>query len=108
MLSLPKVDKFKGDNQQSFQQWILMFEAQLTVLGGENDRKREMLLCLLEGDAFSSAARYIATNGTATYAQLKAELEKLFRGIIISVHWKVKCEVWFSDVMQIYRCFVMN
>ena len=38
MLSLPKIEKFKGDNQQSFKQRILMFEAQLTVLGTEDEK----------------------------------------------------------------------
>ena len=60
MPSLPKIEKFKGDNQQSFKQWILMFEAQLTVLRTEDEKKRDTLLCLLEGNAFTRAAQYIA------------------------------------------------
>ena len=80
MPSLPKVDKFKGDNQQSFSQWILMFEAQLTVLDTEENKKRETLLCLLESNAFTSAAQFIAGTPTANYTQLKAELTRLFSG----------------------------
>lgn len=52
-----------------------MFEAQLT-----DDKKRETLLCLLESNAFTRAAQYIATTLTATYAQLKAEMIRLFSG----------------------------
>ena len=73
MPSLPKVEKFKGDNRQSFNQWILMFEAQLTVLETADNKKRETLLCLLDGNAFTTAAQYIARLNTATYAQVKAE-----------------------------------
>ena len=80
MPKFPKVDKFRGDNQQSFSQWILMFEAQLTVLEIENDKKRETLLCLLDSNAFTRAAQYIAATPTANYAQLKAELIRLFSG----------------------------
>ena len=57
-----------------------MFEAQLTVLGIENDKQRETLLCLLEGNAFTRAAQYNAGLPAATYAQLKAELVRLFSG----------------------------
>lgn len=57
-----------------------MFEAQLTVLGIEDNKKRETLLCLLEGNAFTKAAQYITGLPTATYAQLKAELIRLFSG----------------------------
>ena len=80
MPTFPKVEKFRGDNQQSFAQWILMFEAQLSVLGFEDDKKRETLLCLLDANAFTKATQYIAITNTTTYAQLKAELTRLFSG----------------------------
>ena len=80
MPKFPKVPKFRGDNQQSFAQWILMFELQLTVLEIENDKKRETLLCLLEGNAFTSAAQFIAASNNSTYTQLKEELRRLFSG----------------------------
>ena len=80
MPKFPKVEKFRGDNQQSFAQWILMFEAQLSVLEVEDAKKRETLLCLLEANAFTKAAQYIASHDTANYAALKAELVRLFSG----------------------------
>ena len=59
---------------------MLMFEAQLAALGIEDDKKKETLLSLLEGNAFSRAAQYITITEEATYAQLKAEMERLFIG----------------------------
>ena len=80
MPSLPKVDKFRGDNSQSFKQWILMFEAQLAVLETEYKKNRETLLCLLDGNAFTTASQYIAGLAAATYAQLKGELIRVYSG----------------------------
>ena len=57
-----------------------MFEAQLTVLAVEEDKKRETLLCLLERNAFTCATQFIATNNNASYRQLKEELQRLFSG----------------------------
>ena len=59
---------------------MLMFEAQLAALGIEDDKKKETLLSLLEGNAFSRAAQYITITEEATYAHLKAEMERLFSG----------------------------
>ena len=57
-----------------------MFEAQLTVLAVEEVKKRDTLLCLLERNAFTCAAQFIATNNNSTYTQLKEELKRLFSG----------------------------
>lgn len=58
-----------------------MFEAQLTALEIADDKRRATLVCLLEGNAFSKASQFIATNGVGTtYVQLRAELQRLFGG----------------------------
>ena len=38
MPGLPKIAKFRGDNEQSFKTWILQFEAQVKALGHEDTK----------------------------------------------------------------------
>ena len=38
--SVINIKKFKGDNDVSFNKWILQFEAQNDALGVENNKKR--------------------------------------------------------------------
>ena len=42
MPKIPKIEKFRGDNEQSFTTWIKQFEAQCIVLevAQENDKKK--------------------------------------------------------------------
>ena len=47
MPRIPSIQKFKGDNEVNFQQWILQFEAQrgaLEIPAGQN--RRMLLYCL--------------------------------------------------------------
>ena len=44
MPRIPNIQKFRGDNSQSFLNWIRQFEAQLAANGIEDDRKRDVLL----------------------------------------------------------------
>ena len=44
MPRIPDIQKFRGDNSQSFLNWIRQFEAQLAANGIEDDRKRDVLL----------------------------------------------------------------
>ena len=39
MPKIPSIKKFKGDNEVSFNKWILQFEAQSDALGVENNIK---------------------------------------------------------------------
>ena len=70
MLRIPPIKKFSGDDEVSFSQWLLQFEAQLGVLGISLDQNRQMLLCCSERRAFSYAAQQIGTNELA-YNDLK-------------------------------------
>ena len=70
MLRIPPIKKFSGDDEVSFCQWLLQFEAQLGVLGINLVQNRQMLLCCSEGRAFSYAAQQIGTNELA-YNDLK-------------------------------------
>ena len=54
-----KHKKFKGDNEASFNKWILQFEGQSDAVGVENKIKRQVLLCLLEDSAFTLALQRI-------------------------------------------------
>lgn len=78
-----------------------MFEAQLTALEIEDEKKRATLVCLLEGNAFSKASQFIAVNGIGTtYIQLKAELQRLFGGEDYrrSLETKIRSLVFSADV----------
>ena len=79
MLRIPPIKKFSGDDEVSFSQWLLQFEAQLGALGINADQNRQMLLCCLEGSAFSYAAQQIGTNNLA-YNDLKNVLVERFTG----------------------------
>ena len=39
MPKIPSIKKFNGDNEVSFNKWILQFEAQSDALGVENNKK---------------------------------------------------------------------
>ena len=39
MPKIPSTNKFKGDNEVSFNKWILQFETQSDALGVENNKK---------------------------------------------------------------------
>ena len=51
--------KFKGDNNQSFSEWISQYEAHVTALGVKDDKKISTLLCCLESTAFSAVTQMI-------------------------------------------------
>ena len=76
---IPKLPKFRGDNEQSISTWIQQFEAQCVVLevAEADDKKkwRDLLLVLTDADAFDTVtAASIAGNANITYVLLKAAL----------------------------------
>ena len=77
---IPSIKKFKGDNEVSFNKWILQSEAQSDALGVENNRKRQVLLCCLEDSAFTLASQRINAANNITYDNLKAALAEAFSG----------------------------
>ena len=79
MSRIPSIKKFSGDDEVSFSQWLLQFEAQLGRLGINPNQNRKILLCCLEGSAFSYAAQQIGTNDLA-YNDLKNVLVERFTG----------------------------
>ena len=76
MPRIPSIKKFRGDDEVSFSQWLLQFETQLGVLGINSSQNRQMLLCCLEGSAFSYAAQQIGASDLA-YNDLKNVLNVL-------------------------------
>ena len=79
MPRIPSIKKFSGDDEVSFSQWLLQFEAQLGGLGINPNQNRQILLCCLERSAFSYAAQQIGTNDLA-YNDLKNVLVERFTG----------------------------
>eukprot|EP00112_Aurelia_sp_Birch-Aquarium-sp1_P026111 Seg905.4 transcript_id=Seg905.4/GoldUCD/mRNA.D3Y31 product="hypothetical protein" protein_id=Seg905.4/GoldUCD/D3Y31 len=81
MPGLPKIVKFRGDNDQSFRSWILEFEAQLTALGHEKSKWRDLILCACEGKAFQEITAQVAkSDGKISYDELKKSLNTTFSG----------------------------
>ena len=79
MPRISSIKKFSGDDKASFSQWLLQFEAQLGASGINPDQNRQMLLCCLEGSAFSYAAQQIGASDLA-YNDLKNVLVERFTG----------------------------
>ena len=81
MPGLPKIVKFRGDNDQSFRTWIVELEAHLTALGHDKAKWRELLLCACEGKAFQEVRNEIVkSDGKIAYDELKTSLTKTFCG----------------------------
>ena len=80
MTKIPNIQKFKGDNQTSFKDWKLQFEAQLAVLGIGDDKKKEVLLCCTEGGAFQTVVAFLAANIAATYEEVANHLTTKYSG----------------------------
>ena len=80
MPKIPSIKKFKGDNEISFQKWILQFNAQIAALGVGNDKRRQVLLCCLDDSAFSAASEAIGADANVTYDNLVDVLKTAFSG----------------------------
>ena len=80
MPKIPSVRKFKGDNEISFQKWILQFNAQIAALGVAADKKNEVLLCCLDDCAFTAASAEIAADANITFDNLVNALKTTFSG----------------------------
>ena len=80
MPRIPNIQKFRGDNSQSFLNWIRQFEAQLAANGTEDDRIRDVLLCCCEEAAFMILSSEIANDNKFTYQDAKDLLKSTYRG----------------------------
>ena len=80
MPKIPSIEKFKGDNEVSFNKWILQYEAQSDAFGVESNKKRQILLCCLEDNAFTLASQRINAENDIMYDNLKAALAETFSG----------------------------
>ena len=82
MPRIPNIQKFRGDNSQSFLNWIRQFEVQLATNGIEDDRKRDVLLCCRDEAAFMILSSEIANDNEFTYEDPKDLLERTYTGKI--------------------------
>ena len=80
MPKIPSLRKYKGDNEISFQKWILQFNAQSAALGVAADKKNEVLLCCLEGCAFTAASTEITADAKITFDYLVYALKTICLG----------------------------
>ena len=74
------IPKFRGDNNQSFKDWIAQFEAHCTALDVGAGKKVATLLCCLDSNASSAVTEMIAADGAITYVNIKANLNTRFCG----------------------------
>ena len=81
MAKKPKIDKFKGDNEQNFSLWIKQYEAHCIAVGVTEGKKLGTLLCCVEGTAFSYLSELKEDEeNEATYATVKGSFMKRFCG----------------------------
>ena len=103
MPGLPKIAIFRGDNDQSFRIWIVELEAQLTAIGRDKEKWRDLLLCLCEGKAFQEVTNEIMQlDRKIKYDELKAKLRETFCGTdyLGTLQSKLGCLV-FTNGMKI-------
>ena len=80
MSRIPNIQKFRGDNSQSYLNRIRQFEAQLAANGIEDNRKRDVLLCCCDEAAFTILSSEIANDNEFTYQDAKDLLERTYTG----------------------------
>ena len=80
MPRIPAIERFRGDNEQSFGVWVAMLEAQMNALETADDKRRETLLCCLQRSAFATATAEITENNEITYDELKDALKTRYSG----------------------------
>ena len=94
MPKIPNIAKFKGTNEQSFDQWIAMFEAQcgaLEVVEDNNKKRwRNLLMVTTEGDAFATVTNEIARDNNITYGVFKDTLKTKYGGQDYKRHLQTK------------------
>ena len=80
MPRIPNIQKFRGDNSQSFLNWIRQFEAQLVANGIEDDRKCDVFLCCCDEATFMILSSETANDNEFTYQNAKDLLERTYTG----------------------------
>ena len=79
-MKIPKIQKFRGDNKQSWITWIAEFEAHAKALDVNPTKWKDILLCSTESTAFTFIANKISEDNNITYDTLKAEMKTRFFG----------------------------
>ena len=79
MVKVPRIEKFRGDYEQSWDKWIARFEAECKALEidqAENKKKwKDVLTVCTDGEAFTSVTSDIEENAAVTYATIKGNLK---------------------------------
>ena len=109
MPHIPRIEKFRGDNKQSFDAWIKLFEAQAQVLDIQADLGKQTL-CLCEEKAFTVLSQYMTEHPRAVYNDVKNILRNEFCGddLIINVRLSQNYDVLNLLEVQIYLHFALN
>ena len=75
MPRLPQVSKFRGDFTQSYEQWILEFEAHMKAIGCDNAKHKDILICCCEDAAFSTLVNTLSADNTIDYAGIESSTQ---------------------------------
>ena len=90
MVKVPRIERFRGDYEQSWDKWILRFEAESKALATETaeDKRwwRDMLTVCTAGYAFTSMTKEIAENANTTCATIKRSLKTKYSGEVYKRH----------------------
>ena len=82
-LNMPRMssmEKFRGDHTQSFPLWSLQLEVQLRASEHPEENWPMILMCLTDGNAFTTLQKVIEVKAKASYKDLKGALEERFCG----------------------------
>ena len=117
------IQKFHGDNSQSFLNWIRQFDAQLAAKGIENDRKSDVLLYCCDEAAFMILSSVIANDDEFTYqdakdlsertytgTNYKRILESKFRSLLFRKGMKINqfCSELYTVIRELYYIYDEN
>lgn len=91
MGKIPNMHKFMGDNTLSFDDWIVLFEAQATVNNIIEDNIVQVLLCCTRATAFSYVAAFLVQDPCITYPANVHSMRETFSGSEYTRTWKRSC-----------------
>ena len=94
MVKVPRIEKFRGDYEQSWDKWILRFEAECKALEidtAENKKRwRDILTVCTDGDAFTNITTDIEGDINITYATIKRNIKTKYSGDAYKRHLTAK------------------
>ena len=92
MARLPNIERFHGDNKQSFSEWIQIFIAQLEVLDIDEEKFKQTFFALCEGKAFTFVSQCMASRNNAIFTDMKKTMMEEFCGEVYKRRLEIKLQ----------------